>query len=174
MRQFDLRFQQRGYCKKDYKDEINNNFEQYKKTRENKDETNSKDELDKDELNSKNETPIGNKKNIDYKKEEFLEEFLLLHNDIYFNPYKILDIDKNYTIDLLKSKYKEFALIYHPDRPTGDIEIFKDITKSYLYLLKKYKENIPDKQIYEMKDEFTNYVNNEKQTGNILMNQKST
>lgn len=169
MRQFDLRSQQRGYCKKDYKDEINNNFEQYKKTRGNKDET-TKDEMNsKNEINSKNETPIGNKKNIDYKKEEFLEEFLLLHNDIYFNPYKILDIDKDYTSETLKTQYKAQALIHHPDKG-GDSDLFTDITKAYIYLLKKYKENIPDKQIYEMKDEFTNYVNNEKQTENILMN----
>ena len=34
-----------------------------------------------------------------------------LHNDVYFNPYKILDIDKDYTPDTLKAKYKELALV---------------------------------------------------------------
>ena len=77
----------------------------------------------------------------EYNKEEFLQELLELHNDVYFNPYKILDIDKDYTPDTLKAKYKELALVYHPDKG-GDQNIFCDITKSYIYLLKKYKEKI--------------------------------
>ena len=47
--------------------------------------------------------------------------------------------------------------------------MFKDITKSYLYLLKKYKENIPDKQIYELKENFNDFVNNETNNNNILL-----
>ena len=104
-----------------------------------------------------------------YNKEEFINEFNKLHNDMYFNPYEILNIEKTYTIEILKKKYKEQALIYHPDRENGDINKFKDITKSYLYLLKKYKENIPDKQIYDLKKDFNNYVDDMKDQKNILM-----
>ena len=32
-----------------------------------------------------------------------------MHNDIYFNPYKILEIDKEYTPESLKEKYKEMG-----------------------------------------------------------------
>jgi len=117
-----------------------------------------------------NETTNNNKK---YNKEDFIEEFNKLHNNEYFNPYEILNIDNVYNTEILKAKYKEKALIYHPDKPTGNIRIFQDITKSYLYLLKKYKENIPDKTIKELKDEFGKHINEEKGRENILLNDKN-
>jgi curved DNA-binding protein CbpA len=124
--------------------------------------TNTRDNINiykKNDINTKDK----------YNKTDFLEEFTKLHNDIYFNPYEILNIDKNYTLDILKQNYRKNALIYHPDKETGDIEIFRNITQSYLYLLKKYKENIPDKQIYDLKNDFDNYVTNENNNNNILL-----
>ena len=118
------------------------------------------------EKNKKKENNIIKNK---YNKEDFINEFNKLHNDIYFNPYEILNIEKSYNVEILKKKYKEQALIYHPDRETGDVNKFQDITKSYLYLLKKYKENIPDKQIYDLKEDFNNYVDDMKGQKNILM-----
>jgi len=108
-----------------------------------------------------------------YNKEDFIEEFNKLHNDKYFNPYEILGIDIEYNPDILKIKYKEKALIYHPDKETGNVRIFQDITKSYLYLLKKYKENIPDKQIIDLKNDFEQHINEEKGRQNILLNDKN-
>ena len=92
-----------------------------------------------------------------------------IHNDVYFNPYKILEIDRVYTPELLKKKYKEAALKNHPDKG-GDIELFKEITQSYIYLLKKYKENLPDKQIYELKEEFNDFTKDQPNLSNIFMN----
>ena len=111
--------------------------------------------------------------NNKYNKEDFIEEFNKLHNDEYFNPYEILDIDYVYNPETLKAKYKEKALIYHPDKSTGNVRIFQDVTKSYLYLLKKYKENIPDKQIKDLKDDFEKHMNEEKGQQNILLNDKN-
>ena len=146
----------RGFCKKDYKNETNSKFENYLNNRENNNDLNN------------NVIPQNiEKKKIEYNKDEFLQEFMILHNDMYFNPYKILEIDKNYTLDELKSKYKEMAFKFHPDKG-GDTEIFKEITQSYIYLLKKYKENIPDKQIYELKEDFNDFMNQPKKK-NILM-----
>lgn len=120
--------------------------------------------------NSIKETNVNNNNSNKYNKEDFIKEFNKLHNDEYFNPYEILDIEHVYNPDILKKKYKEKALIYHPDKETGDIEIFQDITKSYLYLLKKYKENIPDKQIKDLKDDFEKHISEEKDRQNILLN----
>ena len=160
-----ISFRPQQSCKKDYTINIDNQFEQYKNNRDSNFEI-----LSKNSESNKETTPP-----TEYKKEEFIEKFKELHEDVYFNPYKILDIDKNYDPDSLKMKYKEQALIYHPDRPTGDIDIFKDITKSYLYLLKKYKENIPDKQIVELKDDFNKFIeeqDNEKKNNILLQNNK--
>ncbi len=160
-----ISFRPQQSCKRDYLENIDTKFEEYKNNRDANltEKTNNTDK----------------KKDIDppkeYKKEDFIEKFMELHNDVYFNPYKILEIDKNYDPESLKTKYKELALIYHPDRPTGDIEIFKDITKSYLYLLKKYKENIPDKQIVELKEEFSKFIeeqDNQKKTNILLQNER--
>ena len=148
-----------SFCKKDYKNEINNKFESYINTRD----TNK----DLNQPSKTCENNITKKEKIEYNKEDFLKEFITLHNDIYFNPYKILNIDKNYTPESLKQHYKKLALENHPDKG-GDSEIFKDITQSYIYLLKKYKENIPDKQIEELKEGFNDFMNQPKKK-NILM-----
>ena len=156
------------------KNSDNNLDNQYEKYINNRDNNNINQNNNQNNQNNQNNdlnqtTNAKNKEKTDeYKKEEFLEEFENLHNDIYFNPYKILDIEKDYTPEKLKEKYKELALIYHPDKG-GDPEIFCDVTKSYIYLLKKYKEKIPDKQIFELKNDFEEHIKNESNKKNILM-----
>lgn len=122
-------------------------------------------EIDVKNIEFKKKNKVSKKVNINtdkseykYDKQSFLEEFMKLHNDLYFNPYKIMNLDKNYDKKELKKMYKKLALIYHPDRPDGDEKTFKEITQAYLYLLKKYKENIPDKQIIELKNEYNDFV----------------
>ena len=160
-----ISFRPQQSCKRDYLENIDTKFEEYKNNRD----ANLTQKTNNIEKTKEIQPPK------EYKKEDFIEKFMELHNDVYFNPYKILEIDKNYDPESLKTKYKELALIYHPDRPTGDIEIFKDITKSYLYLLKKYKENIPDKQIVELKEEFSKFIeeqDNQKKTNILLQNER--
>ena len=156
-----------GYCKKDFKEEMNNKYENYLNDRE----------INKTihpEQNYNQSTEKIQPKNQEYNKEEFLDEIMRIHNDVYFNPYKILEIDKNYTPETLKQKYKEMALQYHPDKG-GDAEVFQDITKAYIYLLKKYKENMPDKQIFELKDDFNDFTKEQSnnKNKNILMQDKN-
>ena len=157
-----------SYCKKDFKDEMNDKYENYLNDREvNKivppNQTNYEETS-----NKKKSQPIP----TEYNKEEFLDEIMRIHNDIYFNPYKILEIDRDYTPESLKEKYKEMALKYHPDKG-GDTDVFQDITKSYIYLLKKYKENMPDKQIFELKDEFNDFSKEQKNNKNTLLGDRN-
>lgn len=163
-----------SYCKKDFKDEVNNKFENYLNDRNinnlnNNLANNLPNNLPINNINSDiKKTTTKNNEKMEYNKDDFLDEIMKIHNDIYFNPYKILEIDKDYTPETLKAQYKSMAMKHHPDKG-GDSEIFKDITQSYLYLLKKYKENLPDKQIYELKNEFNDYTKNESHKKNILM-----
>ena len=118
-----------SYCKKDFKDEMNNKYENYLNDRE-------VNKIVPPNQNTSNENISNNKKKhqpapTEYNKEEFLDEIMRIHNDVYFNPYKILEIDREYTPETLKEKYKEMALKYHPDKG-GDVEVFQDITKSHL------------------------------------------
>ena len=169
-----------SYCKKDFKDEMNDKYENYLNDREvNKivpphNETNSNETISNKNISNEN---TRNKKKpqpaaTEYNKEEFLDEIMKIHNDVYFNPYKILEIDREYTPETLKEKYKEMALKYHPDKG-GDVEVFQDITKSYIYLLKKYKENMPDKQIFELKDEFNDFSKEMKNNKNTLLGDRN-
>ena len=156
-----------GYCKKDFKEEMNNKYENYLNDRE-------VNKTIQPEQNYNQSTEKIQPKNQEYNKEEFLDEIMRIHNDIYFNPYKILEIDKNYTPETLKQKYKEMALQYHPDKG-GDAEVFQDITKAYIYLLKKHKENMPDKQIFELKEDFNDFTQDQSKNKNknILMQDKN-
>jgi len=169
-----------SYCKKDFKDEMNNKYENYLNDREvNKivpphNETNPNETISN--KNTSNQNTHNKKKPqpaaTEYNKEEFLDEIMKIHNDVYFNPYKILEISKEYTPETLKEKYKIAALKYHPDKG-GDVDVFKDVTQSYIYLLKKYKENLPDKQIYELKDEFETFTKEQKDSKNIMMKDRN-
>ena len=177
-----------SYCKKDYKNQVNNKYEQYLSERNiNQQQPPLQQHQQQPPLQQHQQhqqqplqqqhqqqppqhQPMTNQEA--YTKDEFLDEIMKIHNDIYFNPYKILNIDKNYTPETLKTTYKSLAMKHHPDKG-GDSEYFKDITQSYLYLLKKYKENLPDKQIYELKDEFDDYKKNEKKNNNILLKDKN-
>ena len=47
------------------------------------------------------------------------------------NYYEILGVNENDTLEAIKKKYRKLSLKYHPDKPTGDIEMFKKITGAY-------------------------------------------
>ena len=68
-----------------------------------------------------------------------------LSNKKNFNPYKILNISKNFDLPTLKKTYLKKALMTHPDKG-GDPEVFKNIVMAYKVLLKKYNmdNNISD------------------------------
>ena len=56
------------------------------------------------------------------------------------DPYKILNISKNYDLNSLKKAYIREAMIHHPDKG-GDPVYFKKVIISYKVLLKKYSNN---------------------------------
>jgi len=58
-------------------------------------------------------------------------------------PYRLLELNKIFTLDQLKSQYKKMVLRYHPDKNMGDVsktEEFRIITGCYKYLLQVYKQ----------------------------------
>lgn len=69
------------------------------------------------------------------------------------DPYKILDISKNFTLDQLKEAYKKIALQVHPDRG-GTEYMFKLVTTCYKELTKEYNRRISDRQYHELKADF--------------------
>jgi curved DNA-binding protein CbpA len=83
------------------------------------------------------------------------------------NPYKILGIHKNYTLDELKNRYKIVAKKAHPDRG-GNQQLFTIVTLCYQKLHEEFKLKQIDKQFNDLKIDFNNYTDtqNNKQRRN--------
>ena len=77
---------------------------------------------------------------------------------------KLFNLDKNYTLDDLKSSYKKLAMKTHPDKAGGNVEKFQLVTKCYMSLLEKYKNRESDKNFNDLRVGSKNYI--EEQTGN--------
>ena len=67
------------------------------------------------------------------------------------NPYEVLGLPKNYTLDQLREKYKAIAIKVHPDKPGGSDYLFKLVTAAYKDLAKKHASRTVDKQFNELK-----------------------
>lgn len=76
--------------------------------------------------------------------------------------YKILEIEENFTEDLLKKKYRELSKKYHPDiNPSGG-DMFKDISEAYEVLSDSNKRKQYDMQRQggpNMDDLFASFFN---------------
>jgi molecular chaperone DnaJ len=60
------------------------------------------------------------------------------------NPYHILSIKPNATIDEIKKAYRTLAMRYHPDRETGNAARFNAITLAYELLSDPKKKTAYD------------------------------
>lgn len=77
------------------------------------------------------------------------------------NPYKVLQLNQDFTLDELKKQYKNLAFANHPDKG-GSEELFNIITKSYKKLIKVYKAKEEGKRNYmDLKSEFNAHINQE-------------
>ena len=88
---------------------------------------------------------------------------------------KLFHLDKNYTLDELKSSYKKLAMKTHPDKEGGNVEKFQLVTKCYMSLLEKYKNRETDKNFNDLRVGSKNYIEDQSKTNhtNIHFN-KST
>jgi curved DNA-binding protein CbpA len=76
------------------------------------------------------------------------------------DPYKVLNINKNFTLEQLKEAYKTMALKVHPDKG-GSEYLFKLVTLCYKSLVKEYNARVGDKQYFELKTDYTKYTANQ-------------
>lgn len=65
------------------------------------------------------------------------------------NFYDVLDVSQDCTSKEIKNAYRELALIFHPDKPTGDPEMFGLITDAYNVLINKASRSEYD-EIYAL------------------------
>lgn len=112
--------------------------------------TQQKDKLIRDILRQKKEQEEKMKREQEKRRKEY-ESKLSVDNDI--DPYKILELSKNATINEAKAAYKRQARIYHPDKFGGDGRQFKIVTMAFMKLLEKFKRQQQDKQFNTLKEE---------------------
>lgn len=47
------------------------------------------------------------------------------------NPYKVLGVSDNSSLEICKKAYRRLCAKYHPDSPTGDRDKFDEIQKAW-------------------------------------------
>ncbi len=87
------------------------------------------------------------------------------------NPYKLLELPQNYTMDQLKNAYRKKALIAHPDKG-GNAKLFDEVTKAYFSLLEKLKQKEDDKQYSDLKNGSRDYIEKQSQDNKQNVNLK--
>ena len=53
------------------------------------------------------------------------------------DPYAVLGLPKDATIDQVKTRYRQLSLIYHPDKEGGYVEAMKLINNAYEEIIKR-------------------------------------
>lgn len=69
------------------------------------------------------------------------------------NPYDVLDLPKNFTLQQLKDNFKRIAVKVHPDKG-GSEQLFLLVTKCYKKLLEEYNRRTGSKDFHELKAEY--------------------
>lgn len=73
------------------------------------------------------------------------------------DPYAILNVPKNFSIEQLKDQYKKIALKVHPDKG-GSKELFLLVTKAFKMLVAEYNRRVSDKQYNDLKSDFAKFM----------------
>lgn len=73
------------------------------------------------------------------------------------DPYKVLNIPKNFTWEQLKKAYKQAALKTHPDKEGGNKVIFDFVTSCFETLAEEYNTRVSNKKHNDLKNESKNY-----------------
>lgn len=82
------------------------------------------------------------------------------------DPYKILKVDKNCSIEQLRDAFKRVAIKVHPDKG-GNEEMFNVVVESYKTIYKKLKSESGDKDFHELKNESRHQFQNIKKTKHV-------
>lgn len=100
----------------------------------------------------KEEETKKNKIEHDKRRKEY-EAKLNMLEEKNIDPYKVLEIPKNASMNDIKNAYKRKAKVYHPDRMGGNKQQFQLLTMAYMSILEKYKRQQQDKQFMTLKEE---------------------
>jgi curved DNA-binding protein CbpA len=84
------------------------------------------------------------------------------------NPYEVFDLNDQYTFDELKDAYRRVARLVHPDKGGSQI-LFNKITECFKHLAKEYKLRQIDRPHNELKKDFNEYTEKNKETSSPII-----
>lgn len=73
------------------------------------------------------------------------------------DPYKVLNVPKNFTWQQLKDSYKQAAFKTHPDKEGGNKVVFDFVTTCFKTLAEEYKARSSDKSHSDLKKDSNEY-----------------
>lgn len=73
------------------------------------------------------------------------------------DPYKVLNVPKNFTWQQLKDAYRQAALKTHPDKESGNKLVFDFVTSCFKTLAEEYKARNANKSHYDLKKDANEY-----------------
>ena len=105
------------------------------------------------------------------RREKFINELDSFNKNI-INPFELLNVPENCSIEQLKKAYKQCALKYHPDKVGGNKHKFQLITKAYFSIVEKLKEKESNKSFNQLRDDSNTYIQKQESTNykNIKLN----
>lgn len=75
------------------------------------------------------------------------------------DPYKVLGVPKNFTMEQLRAKYKTLARRLHPDKTgTNDDYLFKMVTECFKTLKAEHERRQSDKPFNELREGCSSYM----------------
>lgn len=88
------------------------------------------------------------------------------------DPYALYGFQKNQPLNLqvLKEKYKKYALQTHPDVNGGDSRNFNIVNNAYKFLLEEHSKMEKDKQYNELKNNSRSFIESQEKSG--MMNRQ--
>tara|TARA_Y100000590_G_scaffold179768_1_gene204935 strand:+ start:29325 stop:30485 length:1161 start_codon:yes stop_codon:yes gene_type:complete len=122
--------------------------------------------LNIDQSKLQGQIPVENHNNVNnfiHNVNEDLNSFIYLlqlskYNESNYNPQEILRLNNNFTLDELKSAYRHFSLMTHPDRPNGSEISFNIVNKAYVDLVKHIELKKEDKPHNELRNNSKSYI----------------
>ena len=151
------------------------NYQNIVPTKDNKPEigttTSERDRLIRLIKQQKEDEEKNNKIENEKRRKEY-EAKLNMLDEKNIDPYKILEISTNSSMNDIKLAYKRKAKIYHPDRMGGNNKQFQLLTMAYMAILEKYKRQQQDKQFMTLKDESHQQMNEQSKVQRKNVNMK--
>jgi hypothetical protein len=70
------------------------------------------------------------------------------------DPYEIFDLPRNFSLEMLRSRYRKLALQTHPDRNNGERALFDVVSACYETLYLEFARRTDDRQHADLKSEY--------------------